>query len=412
VTGADGVPHELDLASDSAAALELKPDFVAAYKKLVDQSGKLFDGVRHYRGYHFLMTLSDHVAHFGLEHHESNDSRLPERSFVNEELRNREGGFLGHEFFHSWNGKYRRPARTATPEYQTPMQGDLLWVYEGLTTYYGPVLGTRAGMLTPERYRAGLAETAAALDHRPGRSWRNLQDTADAAPASYFSPDAWASWRRGTDFYDEDWLNWLWVDVIIRQQTGGTKSLDDFCRIFHGGQNTPPKVVPYEFTDVVAALNQVTPYDWKGFWTERLTSHGPGAPLGGIEASGWKLTYSDKPGEMADKEGVYAAVYSLGLYLDKGGNVHDTIEGMVAAKAGMGPGMKVIAVNGRRFTDQVLKDALAAAKSSKDPIDLLVENVEYYKTFRLDYHDGERYPQLTRDESKPDLLTPTIVALP
>ncbi len=411
VTGRDAIPHELDLAADSNAALALKPDFIEDYKSLVSQSGKLFGGARHYRDYHFLMTLSDHVAHFGLEHHESNDSRLDERTFVDEDERKQVGGFLGHEYFHSWNGKYRRPARTATPEYQTPMQGDLLWVYEGLTTYYGQVLGARAAMLTPEVYRAQLAATAAALDHRPGRAWRNLQDTADAAPASYFSQGSWASWRRGTDFYDEDWLNWLWADVIIRQQTGGAKSLDDFCRLFHGGQTTGPKVVPYEFTDVIAALNQVAPYDWKAFWTERLTNHGPGAPLAGIENSGWKLTYSDTPEETRHKEDSHPGVYSLGLLLDKDGQVGDTIEGMIAAKAGIGPGMKVIAVNGRHFSQQVLKDALAAGKTSKEPIELLVENVEYYKTFKLDYHEGEKYPHLTRDESKPDLLTPTINAL-
>ncbi len=411
VTGGDAIPHELDLVADSTAALALKADFVEDYKHLVEQAGKLFGGARHYRDYHFLMTLSNHVAHFGLEHHESNDSRLEERAFVEEDQRKHVGGFLGHEYFHSWNGKYRRPARLATPEYQTPMQGDLLWVYEGLTQYYGNVLGARAAMLTPEEYRIELAESAADLDHRSGRSWRNLQDTADAAPASYFSPESWSSWRRGTDFYSEDQLNWLWADVIIRQQTHGERSLDDFCKLFHGGVTTGPQVVGYEFSDVLAALNHVAPYDWNSFWTERLTNHGPGAPLTGISSSGWKLTYTAEPNEMRDKEQVTEGVYSLGLVLGKDGRVQDTIEGMVAAKAGMGPGMMLIAVNGRRFSKQVLKDALQSATTSKEPIELLVENAEYYKTYRLDYHEGEKYPHLVRDESKPDLLTDTIVAV-
>ena len=173
------------------------------------------------------------------------------------------------------------------------MQDDLLWVYEGLTNYLGFVLTARSGLLTAEQDRDDLAITAAALDHLPGRQWRNLQDTADAAPQLYFSPRAWESWRRGTDFYNEDTLNWLWVDVIIRQQTKGKKSIDDFCHLFHGAPSTGPALKTYTFDDVVNALNQVAPYDWRGFWTERLTNHGPGAPLGGIEGSGWKVVYDE-----------------------------------------------------------------------------------------------------------------------
>jgi predicted metalloprotease with PDZ domain len=405
---ADDPLTEMDVAADSAAALEPPQEVWNHYKNLVEQANKLF-GAHHYRDYHFLYSLSDHVAHFGLEHHESDDSRVDERGLVDETARKMDAGLLPHEYVHSWNGKYRRPADLATPDYQQPMQDDLLWVYEGLTNYLGTVLTARSGLLTPEQQRDDLALTAAGLDHMPGRSWRNLQDTADAAPHLYFSPQAWHSWRRGVDFYEEDTLNWLWVDVIIRQQSKGKKSIDDFCHLFHGAPSGGPMVKTYTFDDVVNTLNQVVAYDWRGFWTERLTNHGPGAPLGGIEGSGWKLVYDETQSEMDHgAESNYHVVdvtFSIGLDLREDGTITDTIEGMPAATAGIGPGMKLVAVNGRKYSPDVLRDALKAGKSGSAPLKLLVENSDYYKIFELDYHGGERYAHLVRDESKPDLLT-------
>ena len=402
---------ELDIAADSAAALEAPQEVWDHYKSLVEQANRLF-GAHHYRDYHFLYSLSDHVARFGLEHHESDDSRVEERGLVDENIRKMVAGLLPHEYVHSWNGKYRRPADLATPDYQQPMQDDLLWVYEGLTSYLGDVLTARSGLLNPDQERESIALIAAGLDHTPGRIWRNLQDTADAAPQLYFSPQAWHSWRRSVDFYDEDVLNWLWADIIIRQHTKGKKSLDDFCKLFYGPPSSGPLLKTYTFDDVVNALNQIAPYDWRGFWTERLTNHGPGAPLGGIEGSGWKLTYDETPSEMQRGAGprFTDVTYSLGLELREDGGITDTIEGMPAAQAGIGPGMKLIAVNGRRFTGEVLRDALRAGKSSSTPLELLVENTDYYKTYKLDYHGGERYPHLVRDESKPDLLSDILKA--
>jgi predicted metalloprotease with PDZ domain len=404
---------EMDIAADSAAALEPPAETWDHYKSLVDQTQKLF-GAHHYRDYHFLYTLSDHVAHFGLEHHESDDSRVDERGMIDDTSRKLNASLLPHEYVHSWNGKFRRPAGLATPDYEQPMQDDLLWVYEGLTNYLGFVLTARSGLLTADQDRDDLALTAAALDHIPGREWRNLQDTADAAPQLYFSPGSWQSLRRSTDFYAEDTLNWLWVDVIIRQQSKGAKSIDDFCHLFHGAPTTGPMVKPYTFDDVVNALNQVVAYDWRGFWTERLTNHGPGAPLGGIQGSGWKVVYDETPSELGGAgtgfNHTVDAAYSLGLELREDGGVDDTIEGMPAAKAGIGPGMKVIAVNGRHFSGDVLHEALKAAKTGASPIELLVENTDYYKTYKIDYHGGEKYPHLVRDDSKPDMLTEILKA--
>ncbi len=405
---ADDPLTEMDIAADSAAALAAPQEVWDHYKNLVEQTNKLF-GAHHYRDYHFLLSLSDHVAHFGLEHHESDDSRIDERGLVDDTARKMEAGLLPHEYVHSWNGKYRRPAGLATPDYQQPMQDDLLWIYEGLTNYLGTVLTARSGLRTPDQERDDLGLTAAALDHTPGRAWRNLQDTADAAPQLYFSPEAWHSWRRGTDFYNEDTLNWLWADVIIRRQSKGKKTIDDFCHLFLGAPSTPPMVKPYTFDDVVNTLNQVVPYDWRGFWNERLTNHGPGAPLGGIEGSGWKLVYDETQSEMErGGESTFHFVdvaYSLGMYLREDGAITDTIEGTPAALAGIGPGMKLIAVNGRKYSPEVVRDALKAGKGGTSPLELLIENTGYYKTYKLDYHGGERYPHLVRDETKPDLLT-------
>ena len=325
-----------------------------------------------------------------------------------------EAGLLPHEYTHSWNGKFRRPADLLTTDYQQTMQDDLLWVYEGLTNYLGFVLTARSGLLTAEQDRDDLALIAARLDHTPGRRWRNLQDTADAAPQLYFAPKGWQSWRRGVDFYEEDTVNWLWADVIIREQSKGKKTLDDFCQLFHGAPSTGPMVKTYTFDDVVSALNQVVPYDWRGFWTERLTSHGPGAPLGGLEDSGWKLVYDEYPSEMESyPRGVYRVVpaeFELGLELADDGEITDAIEGEPAAKAGIGPGMRIVAVNGRRYFPEALRDAIRASKSSAAPIELLVENADYYQTYKIDYHGGEKYPHLVRDLSKPDLLSEILKA--
>jgi predicted metalloprotease with PDZ domain len=400
-------PAELDLAADSTAALDAPEEVFEHWRNLVKQARILF-GAQHYADYHFLLTLSDHVAHFGLEHHESNDSRIDERSLIEENDRKLAAGLLPHEYVHSWNGKYRRPADLATPDYEQPMQTDLLWVYEGLTSYLGDMLSARSGERTPALARDALAQMAADLDHRSGRVWRNLQDTADGVPDMQNAPRGWEDYRRGLDYYEEDVLNWLWVDVIIRQQSKGKKSLDDFCKLFYGAPSGPPMVKTYTFDDIAGALNQIAPYDWRGFWTERLSNHGPGAPLGGIEGSGWKLVYDESASELdraSSSEKSIRAHYTVGLMAGSDGVVHDTVEGMMAAKAGIGPGMKIIAVNGRSFSTDAWHDAIHAAKTSPAPVELIVENTDYFRVVKLDYHGGEKYPHLVRDESKPDLLT-------
>jgi predicted metalloprotease with PDZ domain len=356
------------------------------------------------------MTLSDQVAHFGLEHHQSNDDRVPEKTFLDPNLDKLEAGLLPHEFTHSWNGKYRRPAGLLSPDFQTPMKGNLLWVYEGLTEYLGD------GLWTDAQYREALANSAASLDNRPGRTWRDLQDTATAAQTLYGSGGQWSNWRRSVDYYPEGELVWLDVDTTIRQLSHGRKSLNDFCVRFLGlNGNTGPITVPYTFEDIVSNLNAVQPYDWAAFLTKRLTTKVDHAPLGGIENGGYRLTYTDTPNAMAQAAASFSGVnawYSLGLRIRGNGMLGDVLFYSPAYKVGLGPGMKIIAVNGRQYTSALMHDAIRSSKTVQTPIELIVENTGYFRTVKIDYHGGERYPHLERVSSKPDLLNRILQPLP
>jgi len=344
------------------------------------------------------------VAHFGLEHHESNDSRLPERALVLPTAGMSLGGLLAHEFVHSWNGKFRRPADLTTPDFETPTKTDLLWGYEGLTDYLGPMLAARSGLWTPEQYHEYLAAIAAMLGPgRPGRTWRPLLDTAVGEPIPGFAR-GWINWRRGTDYYDEGDLMWLEVATIIHRETHGQKSIDDFCQAFHGGPNNGPEVKTYTFDELVSTLNSIAPYDWAGFFRERLDSTSPDAPVGGIENGGWKVVYSSEPSKLQGRRGNPGDVYSIGLQLGEDGTVADSIVGSPAYQAGVTSGMKVIGVNGRLYTHDRLEDAIKAAQETSKPITLLVVVDDYFQTSTINYHGGDRYPHLERDNSKPDYL--------
>jgi len=405
---------EIDMVSDSEAALQMSPEQVASYTQMVMEARQLF-GASHYEHYHFLYTLSDNVAHFGLEHHESSDDRVPERALLDEALRKSSADLLPHEFVHSWNGKYRRPAGLTTADYQQPMRGELLWVYEGLTEYLGSILAARSGLRSAEDHREHLAAIAAYLDRYPGRTWRPLVDTGVAAQLLYNASGAWFSWRRGVDFYDEGELIWLEADALIRQQTGGTRSLDDFCRRFHGGPNSGPMVKAYNFDDIVNTMNEVVAYDWRTFFTHRLNSTEPHAPLGGITNSGWRLVYTENQSDyqkaIEDAAKSVDFGFSLGFKLTEDGTIADLVPGLPAAEARLGPGMKLVAVNGRPYSVERLREALREAKASANPIELLVQNGEAIKQYSINYHSGERFPHLERDASRPDLLQQIIKPL-
>jgi predicted metalloprotease with PDZ domain len=399
--------NEIDIASDSSAALAMTPETQMHLHDLVEQAGALF-GSRHYRDYHFLLTLSDQVAHFGLEHHESSDDRTDEKSLIDSNGLIYFSDLLPHEYVHSWNGKYRRPADLVSTDYQQPMRDDLLWVYEGLTEYLGEVLTTRSGLWNEQQGREELARLASVFSKRPGRDWRPLQDTADSAVFLYGADVEWGNWRRSTDFYEEGELLWLDVDTTLRRLTNDKKSINDFCRVFHGGPGGKPELKTYTFDDIVAALNSLAPYDWNGFLRTRLDSTEPSTPIEAVENSGWKLVYNDNPNEIGSaREAVRKVIdltQSIGISLGETGRIYDVIYNGPSYKAGIGPGMRITAVDGSLYSPTVLKETIEAAQATTRPIRLIIANGTEVQTYSVDYHDGIRYPHLERDESRPNYL--------
>lgn len=402
----DPVPVRLRMACDSEAGLAIGDEQVASLRKLVREARALF-GTEHYRHYDFLLTLSDHVPGFGLEHHESSDDRVAERYWLDDDARMADADLLAHEFVHSWNGKFRRPARIATGDNFTPMHGDLLWVYEGLTQYLGFVLAARSGMRTPAERQDKLAHVAASMESNRGRVWRPLVDTGTQAQELYEARGQWKHWRRGVDFYDEGLLLWLEADVLIRTLSKGTKSLDDFVQRFHGGPNRGVEVHPYELPEVIATLNAVQPYDWQDFFKTRVYELAPHAPLGGITQGGWRLAYTDSMGpyqkaaENADKK--VNESFSLGFELNEAGVIGDLVPGSPADAVGLAPDMKLIAVDGRRYSKDVLRDAIAASPRTSR-IELLIEAKEFYRTYLVPYRDGRRHPVLVRENGTRDFV--------
>jgi predicted metalloprotease with PDZ domain len=397
--------HEIDIAGDSEAALAMPPETEAHYRQLIAETGALF-GVRHYRDYHFLLTLSDDVAHFGLEHHESCDDRIYEKSVIDPGYRAATADLLPHEFVHSWNGKYRRPGDLATENFHQPMRDDLLWVYEGLTEYWGDMLCARSGLLTQDQEHEAIARLAAFYDREPGRNWRPLQDTADAAVVLYQADDDWTNWRRDVDFYDEGEFLWLDVDTTIRRLTKDRKSLNDFCLIFHGGPGGEPALKTYTFEDVVATLNSVAPYDWTTFLRTRLDSVATKTPVEALQNSGWQLTYSDQPNEIETLRDTIRKkvnlMNSIGLIASDEGTIDEVLYEGPSYAAGLGPGMKITQVGGKPFTPVALRDAVAASATS--PVQITVANGNEVETRSIDYHGGMKYSHLQRVPNHPDVL--------
>lgn len=402
-----GAEHHLAIAADRAADLAAAGDLAAPMRRLVEETLALF-GARHYGSYHWLLSLSDHVQHFGLEHHESSDNRREEETLVSEASRRSLPGLLAHEYVHSWNGKYRRPEGLLSPDYLSPMRGDLLWVYEGLTQHLGVLLPARAGFWTPEYYREQVAASAASLDTRSGRSWRPLADTAVAAQILFGTPRDGRSLRRGTDFYEESIFLWLDVDTLLRERSQGRVTLDDFCRRFHGGANSAPAVVPYTRDDLVKTLSSLVPYDWQAVLAEHVDRLQPRLPMSGLERAGWRLTYSERPNAaIADAEARnedHDWRFSLGFAVDKEDVVEEVLPDSPAGRAGMVAGEKLLGVGGHVYTPRAVEAALAEAKGGSAPIEVVAANGDAVRIHHLEQHDGPRYPHLERIEGRPDVL--------
>ena len=400
---------QMQIAADRPATLAMSASMLKHYESLVREATALF-GATHYRHYQFLWVLTNQIMPDGIEHHESSDNRSPARALLDDDIRRAEANLLPHEYTHSWNGKFRRPAGLATSDYQTPMRDGLLWVYEGLTEYLGDVLATRSGLLTQAEFRDELARLGAQMDVHKGREWRSLQDTTDAAPLLYYQDRNWAArLRRQDDFYQESALLWLEADTIIRRLSHGQRSLDDFCRRFYGGDSTGPEVRPYDFDAVLGALAAVQPYDWRAFWLERLQRLRPGAPLEGISAAGWKLALTNMPSSMhvahEVEDGELNLQYSLGFSVTlNDGTIFDVVPGSPADRAGAAPGSRLVAVDGHKWSREVLHDALASEKDADRKLSLLVEKDDEYRVLDVRYSGGERYPNLVRDPASADLL--------
>ena len=403
----NGSPHYIHMAADSERALAMPPQAVPQYIRLISEAGVLF-GSRHYRSYHFLLTLSDHVASFGLEHHESSDDRLGERTLLDNDLLTYYSELLPHEYVHSWNGKYRRPSGLVTKDYNEPLQGDLVWMYEGLTEYLGSVLATRSGMETPELFRERLAYVISHLEYQSGRSWRPLADTAISAQILFAAREDYSALRRGIDFYGEGQLLWLEVDTLLRQLSHGTKSIDDFCREFYGGSQTAPLVSAFTLDDVIAALSHLQPYAWTDFFRERVDTVQTEAPVKGVENAGWQLTYDDVRSKYwnttEDQDRTTDMLLSMGMSVKTDGLVADVLMGSPVQRAGVAPGVTITSVNGRQFTATVLREEVRGAAKTTEPVELTVRSGEYTSTRMVDYHGGERYPHLARRNGKPDML--------
>lgn len=407
------VPVRLNVFADDEANLSANDVQIAAHRQLVQQAYKLF-GAHHYDHYDFLLSLNKEMGFVGIEHHRSSENGYFPKYFSDWDAMVSGRDLLPHEYTHSWNGKFRRPADQWTPDYTTPMRDSLLWVYEGQTQYWGQVLASRSGLLNREQTLEKIAMSAARLDATPGRIWRNLQDTTNGEilGSRSLSGSSSPSWIRGVDYYDEGALIWLDADTLIREKTGGKKSLDDFAKAFFGIANGSYTPATYQFADVVAGLNAVYPFDWTNFLRSRLDGHGPGAPLDGLARGGYKLVFSDVEGPVHKAaDGMRKSthlMHSVGLTFNKDSEVTDIQWEGPAFKAGLTTGATLIAVNGLPFDADILKDAIKMAKTgnagANNAIELLVKADGRFKTLKLDYHGGLRYPKLERVGNGPALL--------
>ena len=390
----------LDVIADTEAELAATPDQIAAHKRLVDQAVKAF-GAQHYDHYDFLLTISDYLGGSGLEHHRSSEDGVGRGYFTDWDNVLRDRNLLPHEYSHSWDGKYRRAADLWTPDYRTPMQDDLLWVYEGQTQFWGYVLGARSGMLSKQDTLDAIAATAAAYSTgTPGRAWRPLVDTTNDPIIAQRSPQPWRSWQRSEDYYSEGQLIWIDVDRIIRQRSGGKRSIDDFAQAFFGVRDRDWGELTYDLDDIVATLNRIQPYDWRGYLQRRVYATAPEAPLEGISQGGYRLIFAAEPTpwiKSAEKQGKNNDLtYSGGFVVGNDGKVTSVLWDSPAFNAGMTIGSQIVAVNGRTFDGDAIKQAIKAAAAGGSAPQLLIHDGDVYRTVTLDWHGGLRYPQLVK----------------
>ncbi|AIT07556.1 peptidase M61 [Sphingomonas taxi] len=389
---------KLNVFADSPELLAAKPEQIDAHKRLVEQAVKTF-GAQHYDHYEFLLSLSDQLGGIGLEHHRSSENGSRPTYFTEWDSNVAARNLLPHEFTHSWDGKFRRGADLWTPDYRTPMRGSLLWVYEGQTQFWGYVLQARSGLVSKQDTLDAYAGIAGLYDLAPARQWRDLVDTTNDPVISARRPKGWTSWQRSEDYYNEGLMVWMEVDAMLRQQSGGTKSIDDFARAFFGVRDGDWGELTYRFEDVAATLNAIQPYDWAGFLRKRITETGQPAPVKGFAMNGYTLVYGPEPTKYftnAEKSGTINVTYSIGLSIGKDGEVGQVIWDSPAFKAGLDVGTVIQAVNDTAYSGDAMKAAIVNAQTSKQPIRLLLKNGPRYREVAIDYHGGPRYPHLQK----------------
>ncbi|MDG2519913.1 peptidase M61 [Caulobacter segnis] len=409
-------PVKLNVVADREELLAATPEQIEKHRNLVKQADKLY-GTRQYDRYDFLLSLTDRMGGIGLEHHRSSENGVPPTYFTDWDKHAANRDLLPHEYTHSWNGKFRRGADLFTPDFSVPMRNSMLWVYEGQTQYWGYVLSARSGLLTKQETLEAIASTAATYEARVGRTWRTVLDTTNDPITIARKAEPWTSFQRGEDYYSEGQLVWLDADTLIREKTGGKKSLDDFAKVFLGaegkfdGSYTP---LTYGFDDVVEALNKVVAHDWAGFLKARIYDVAPKAPLDGLARGGYRLVYKDTPTAYfkanESRRKTTDLTYSLGVVVGGEGKLSAVQWEGPAFKAGLTNAGQIIAVNGLAYDAERLKTAITEAKGGAKPIELLVKTAERYRTVQIPYHDGLRYPALERIAGTParldDILAP------
>ncbi len=389
----------LNIVADEAEDLNYTPAQIEAHKKLVTEARSLL-GSEQYDHYDFLLALTKEMGGIGLEHHRSSENGVSREYFTDWNKGPGRRNLLPHELVHSWNGKYRRPKGLWTPDFRTPMQDNLLWVYEGQTQFWGYVLGARSGLYSREQTLDALAAIAAALDQRVGRTWRPLEDTTHDPIIAARKPKGWTSWQRAEDYYNEGLLIWLEVDGLLRELTKGRRSMDDFARAFFGGRDGDWGVSTYEFADIVATLDGIAPYDWATFLRQRLGATSSEAPKQGFAKGGYRLVYTAEPNstvrDIEDRTGVVDLSFGPGLSLSRSGEVNGVVWDSPAFNAGLAVGMTVVAVNGTSYSPERIKRAISDNKGGKSPIALLVRSGDKYRNINLDYSGGLVYPHLQK----------------
>lgn len=388
-----------DLMADKPELLRIAPENLKVYRNMVDEALLAF-GAKHFDHYDFLLAMTDRMGGIGLEHHRSSENQYDPKTLIDWAAGDWDRNVIPHEFSHSWDGKYRRPAKLWTPDYRQPMQDNLLWVYEGQTQFWGLVLAARSGVQSKDMVLGQFANYAGSFTQYPGREWRSVEDTTHDPILANRKAKPFSSLARNEEYYTEGALVWLEAEAIIREGTAGKKGIDDFAKAFFGVRDGDWGVLPYEFADVVQTLNGVYAYDWASFLKTRLQTPGQPAPLGGIERGGYKLAWKDEPNPY-DKARMAAAKsislnHSLGIAIDKDGKVTGSRWDSAAFRAGIVTGMQIVAVGGKAYDEDTIKAAVTAAKGSGTPIELLVKRDDQFRTIAVPYHDGLRWPWLER----------------